>query len=264
MIINVVALPGGVMPAAIRYQPLMAALGDEVKLHVKDLEVYAGDEPPAGYSVALEVDALGRFADGLGLERFHLLGYSGGGFVSLAFAGAHTERLLSLALFEPAAVPGPLSEQEALLDARFRSAISGLTGADFMRAFVGTQVRPGVEVAPPTGPQPSWMRNRPAGLAAMMAAFQVHPFDRARLRECSVPVFYGYGDLTGEQEEAKASALAPLLPDLHIRRFCGVHHFVSPEQIYSPEHVRELRGFWARAQSDRAATRPNELSGINA
>ncbi|GAC1643748.1 MAG: hypothetical protein NVS9B11_13540 [Candidatus Dormibacteraceae bacterium] len=54
----------------------------------------------------MEVEAIKRFADSLGLARFHLLGYSGGGFMSLAFAGAHPRRLLSLALFEPASVPG--------------------------------------------------------------------------------------------------------------------------------------------------------------
>ena len=98
MSVPVIALPGGVMPAALRYAPLQAALGDQADFHFKDLEVYAGDAPPPGYSVATEVDALGRFADTVGLQRFHLVGYSGGGFVSLAFAGGHSDRLLSLAL----------------------------------------------------------------------------------------------------------------------------------------------------------------------
>ena len=40
------------------------------------------------------------------------------------------------------------------------------------------------------------MRNQPAGLSAMMAAFGQYRFDRARLRECRFPVFLGYGDLT--------------------------------------------------------------------
>ena len=245
MTIQVIALPGGVMPAAIRYHSLSTALGDDVKLHLKDLEVYASDEPPAGYSVDTEVGALARFADALGLDSFHLLGYSGGGFISLAFAGQHPERLLSLALFEPAGVPGPLSAEEAGQDGRFRAALGGLSGADFMRAFVGMQVRAGVEVPPPAGPQPPWMGNRPAGLAAMMAAFPAYEFDRERLRECRLPVFLGYGALTAEQEEIKAAALARLLPDLHIRRFTGMHHFVPPEQIYTPEHVRELKRLWA-------------------
>lgn len=251
MTIHVIALPGGVNPAALRYGPLMAALGDEVELHLKDLEIYAGETPPAGYAIEHEVDALTAFADSLGLERFHLLGYSGGGFISLAFAGAHPERLLSLALFEPAAIPGRLTSEEADLRSRLASALSGLTGADFMREFVQLQVRPGVVLTPPPGPPPPWMQRRPAGLAAMMAAIDAYAFERDRLRDCAFPVFFAYGDLTGEHEPVWAAVLARLLPDVHVRRFGGIHHFVPPEEIYSAEHRRELGELWARA--DRAA-----------
>ncbi|MDQ6899821.1 MAG: alpha/beta hydrolase [Candidatus Dormibacteraeota bacterium] len=248
MAVPVIALPGGVMPAAMRYAPLASALGGEVEVHFKDLEVYAGEEPPAGYSIDLEVEALAGFANSLGLDRFNLLGYSGGGFVSLAFAGAHPDRLLSLALFEPAAVPGELSPEEARHDAQLRTALAGLDGPEFMRAFVSLQLRQGVEVPPPpSGPPAPWMRNRPAGIAAMLGAFGEHRFDRARFRECRFPVFFGYGDQTGEQEEVRAAILGRLLPDVHIRRFSGIHHFVPPEQIYTADHVRALRDLWARA-----------------
>ncbi len=247
MTISVIALPGGVMPAAVRYASLASALGDDVKFSFKDLEVYVGEEPPAEYAIELEVRAVARFADSLGLDRFHLLGYSGGGFVSLAFAGAHPERLLSLALFEPAFVPGDLSPEEGEFATRLNGALLGLEGSDFMRAFVGLQLRPGVEMPPPAGPPPPWMHKRPAGIAAMMAAFGRYQFDRERLRECRFPAFLGYGDLTGEQEEASAAVLARLLPDLHIRRFSGIHHFVPPEQIYTADHIRALRELWARA-----------------
>ena len=247
MTLQVIALPGGVMPAEVRYAPLASALANDVQLHFKNLEVYAGDVPPTGYSIDLEVEALASFADSLGLARFHLLGYSGGGFVSLAFAGAHPDRLLSLALFEPASIPGELSAEEARLADRLRAGLAGLSGSDFMCAFVGLQIRPGAQLPPPVDPAPPWMRSRPAGIAAMMAAFPEHRFDRAHFRKCQFPVFYGYGDLTGEQEEVRAAVLARLLPDLHVRRFTGVHHFVPPQEIYTGEHVRELRGLWARA-----------------
>ncbi len=253
MTISVIAVPGGVMPAAMRYAPLTSAFGGDVKFHFKDLEVYAEENPPDGYSVDLEVEAVARFADSLGLDRFHLLGYSGGGFVSLAFAGVHPERLLSLALFEPAVVPGELSAEEAGSVSAVRKALIGLSGPDFMREFVSLQVRPGVAVQQPPGPPPPWMRNRPAGLAAMMAALGEYRFDRARLRECRFPVFLGYGDLTSEQEEVKAAILGRLLRDIHIRRFSGIHHFLAPAEIYTSDHVRELRGLWARSAAPVAA-----------
>lgn len=246
MTAQVIALPGGVMPAALRYASLAGMVGDGVQLHPKDLEVYAGEEPPLHYSIQTEVDAVARFADSLGLSRFHLLGYSGGGFVSLAFAGAHPERLLSLGLFEPASIPGELSDEEARIYRRLDEELAGKAGPEFMRSFMTLQVKEGVEVRLPAGPPPPWMSERPAGLAAMMKAFGAHPFDREWLRRCEFPVFIGYGDLTGVHEEIRAGILARLLPDLHIRRFAGIHHFVAPEEIYSPDHVATLQALWAR------------------
>lgn len=240
----VIALPGGVAPAAVRYAPVTSALGAKVDLHLKDLEVYADAEPPADYSIEVELEAVTRCADSLGLDRFHLLGYSGGGFVSLAYAGTHPDRLLSLALFEPASVPGTLSADEADLYRRLRTGLAGLSGPDFMRSFMELQVKPGVELSPPSGPPPPWMHNRPAGLAAMMAAFAAYEFDREQLRQCDFPVFLGYGDLTGEHEAIRAGVLARLLPDLHVRRFPGVHHFVPAEAIYTEDHVRLLWELW--------------------
>jgi pimeloyl-ACP methyl ester carboxylesterase len=248
MTVHVIALPGGVMPAAQRYAPLAAALGAEVGLHVKDLEVYSGPEPPPGYSIQAEVEGLARYADSLGLDRFHLLGYSGGGFVALAFAGARPDRLLSLALFEPASIPGELTPEESDLYRRLRRELAGKSGADFMRRFMALQVRPGVELAEPSGPPPPWMQTRPAGLAAMMAAFGAHPFDRADLRRCGFPVFAGYGDLTGVHDEIRAGILARLLPDVRIRRFAGIHHFVPPAEIYSRQHIEALGELWRRAE----------------
>ena len=45
---QVIALPGGVNPAQLRYAPVASALGGEFEFHLKDLEVYAGDGPPPG------------------------------------------------------------------------------------------------------------------------------------------------------------------------------------------------------------------------
>jgi len=97
------------------------------------------------------------------------------------------------------------------------------------------------------------MRNRPAGLVTMMQAFGEYPFDRNWLRACDFPVFLGYGDLTAEIEEVKAAILGRLFPDIRIRRFRGVHHFVPPERIYTPEHVRAIRTLWASATERVAA-----------
>jgi hypothetical protein len=148
-------------------------------------------------------------------------------------------------------VPGRLSPEEADLYRRLSDELAGLSGPDFMRTFMQLQLRPGVELAPPVGSPPPWLRSRPAGLAAMMAAFGRHPFDREQLRRCDLSVLLAYGDLTGEHEAIRAGVLARLLPDLHVRRFAGVHHFVPPTAIYTEDHVRLLRDLWTAGGDGR-------------
>src|SRR5438093_7824240 len=99
---RVILLPGSVLPAELAYGSLIPELGAGVEAVAKDLDVYATDEPPPGYTLDLEVAAVLREAEARGWERFHLAGYSGGGAVALAFTARHPDRLLSLALLEPA------------------------------------------------------------------------------------------------------------------------------------------------------------------
>lgn len=245
---QVICLPGSVAPAEQRYRPLVDAVKDRADLHLKDLEVYREDAPPSDYSIEMEVEGIDRFAASLGLDRFHLVAYSGGGFCSLAYAGTHPERLLSLGMFEPARVPGELSETERALRKEFDAALEGLQGAEFMSAFVRAQVKPGARLAPPSAASPpdATMRKRPAGIAAMIRAFDAYQFDRDLLRRCRFPVYYGYGDLSHDEQALKAGILAQLFGDIHVQRFEGVHHFVPPDEIYTPRHVDALLELWQK------------------
>src|SRR5262249_56416000 len=99
---RVVLLPGGVLPAEPAYAALLSVLGERVDGVAKDLEVYAGEQPPPDFNLATEVEGIVREADAHDFERFHLVGYSGGGASSLAFTALHCERLLTLSLLEPA------------------------------------------------------------------------------------------------------------------------------------------------------------------
>jgi pimeloyl-ACP methyl ester carboxylesterase len=257
MKLQVVCVPGSVAPAAQRYRPLIEAVGDSADLHLKDLEVYRETAPPDDYSIEEEVEAIDRFADSRGLDRFHLVAYSGGGFISLAYAGTRPQRVISLALFEPARIPGPLSDAEQAFFAEIEGKLRGLEGDQFMTTFVREQVKPGAQLPPPpSGPPSPEMRKRPAGIAALIRAFEAHAFDRDRLRTAPFPVFYGYGDLSHPEQALKAGILAELVPDIHVRRFDGVHHFVPPEQIYTAAHAAELLELWQR--SERSARQLSE------
>lgn len=245
---KVICVPGSVAPAAQRYAALTAAAGDAAEFHLKDLEVYRESVPPSDYSIEMELLGLDRFADSLGLDHFHLVGYSGGGFISLAYAATRPGRLLSLGLFEPAGIPGTHTELEEVSHRILQTSLRGLDGRDFMSAFIRLQLKPGVEPPPAPASTPPGMGNRPAGISAMIRAFDAYRLDRALFKACAFPVYAGYGDLSNDEQVVKMQILAGLFGDIHVQRYPGIHHFVSPEQIYTPAHAAELVFLWQRAE----------------
>lgn len=253
---EVICIPGSVAPAAQRYAPLVAASRDVAELHLKDLEVYRDQAPPPDYSIEMELAGIDRYADSLGLGRFHLVGYSGGGFVSLAYAATRPARLLSLGLFEPARIPGAHTAVEQAANRSLHEQLRGLDGQDFMSAFVRLQLKPGVQPPPAPASPPPEMRNRPAGISAMIRAFDGYRLDRALFEACSFPVFAGYGDLSDDYQVVKVQVLAGLFGDIQVRRYRGVHHFVASEEIYTAQHVGELVNLWQRAEKALAAQLP--------
>jgi pimeloyl-ACP methyl ester carboxylesterase len=115
-----ILLPGIVLPAELAYPALIEALGEGVEARAKELEVYASDPPGPDYGIETELAGLVREAEVAGFERFHLVGYSGGGAISAAFAARYPGRLLSLSLLEPAWVGNEgRSERELLVQAEF-------------------------------------------------------------------------------------------------------------------------------------------------
>ena len=250
---QVICIPGSVAPSRQRYGPLVERIGDAADLHLKDLEVYREAVPPANYSISEELEAVDRLADAKGLDRFHLVGYSGGGFISLAYAGTRPERIISLAVFEPAQIPGQLSAPEEAFFGGLRQKLDGLKGDQFMATFVREQVKPGAVLAPPPpGPVSPEMQKRPAGIAALIKGFQEFPFDRHLLRAAPFPVSYAYGDLSHEEQALKAGILATLFADLRVRRYAGVHHFVPSDQIYTSEYAAALLDLWQEAERSAA------------
>jgi len=245
---QVICVPGSVAPAAQRYRPLVEAVGDSAELHLKDLEVYREATPPPDYTIDEELEAIDRFADSTSLARFHLVGYSGGGFISLAYAATRPRRINSLGLFEPARIPGQLTNEESAFFSFLESKLRGLDGPEFMNVFVREQVKPGVQVQPPPTTVSPEMQKRPAGIAALIRQFEAYRFDRQLLSACRFPVFYAYRDLSHDEQAMKAGILARLFADVHVQRFSGVHHFVPPEQIYTPAHVRALLQLWSAAE----------------
>jgi pimeloyl-ACP methyl ester carboxylesterase len=244
-----ILLPGGVMPADLAYGSLLEALGEDVEAIAKDLEVYAGPEPPAGYTLDDEVAGVLRTARDAGFDRFHLVGYSGGGASSLAFAAKHPERLLSLALIEPAWMGNDdLSPEEQTVWREF-DRIATLPSTEMMPAFIAIQLAPGVEAPPPPpGPPPPWMANRPAGLRAFLGTFSSSTLDLDRLRAFEQPVYFALGARSNHDYYGRMAERArAIFPHFTLDVFDERHHFDPPHRIEPERTARALRAHWARA-----------------
>jgi pimeloyl-ACP methyl ester carboxylesterase len=246
----VILLPGGVLPADLAYGALLEALGDEVEAVAKELEIYAGEEPPANYSLDVEIEGILRAAEASGFDRFHLVGYSAGGAASLALAARHPERLRSLALLEPAWAgnEGLDPAEEAVW--REYDRIMDLPPEEMMPAFVRSNLGPGVEPSPPPPGPPPGMAKRPAGLNALTRAFRAGELDVDALRGLQAPVYFALGGLSNPDQYAKiAERLAGVFPDFTLEVFEGCHHFEPPHRVEPERLASSLRGLWARAET---------------
>jgi pimeloyl-ACP methyl ester carboxylesterase len=247
---DVILLPGIVLPAEPAYGALVAALGPDVEAVPKDLEVYATPEPPVDYSLEVEIAGVLHEADARGWERFHLVGYSGGGAASLAFAAARPERLASLALLEPAwAGHWDLSPAEQAVW-REHDRLEALPDEQFMPAFMRFGLKPGVPLpAPPPGDPPPWMAKRPAGIRAIQRAFNRSDIDREALRRFDRPVYFALGALSNpDQYREIAKRLSGVFADFELEVFDERHHFDPPHRIEPERLASSLETLWRRAE----------------
>jgi pimeloyl-ACP methyl ester carboxylesterase len=244
---SVVFVPGGVMPAAVSYGPLLDAMKDQVHPVVKDLEVYAADEPPSNYTLEMEIEGIQRAADASGFGTFHLVGYSAGGASALAFTARYPNRLKSLALIEPAWIGNADWTPDDIADGAELDNVMALPNEERIRAFARWQMRPGVEppkLPVPPGLPPPWMAQRPAGLIAISGAFKTHRLDRERLRQFQQPVYYALGSLSRAFYERNARTLSKIFPNIHVQMYEGRSHFDPPHRAEPERFAKALQELW--------------------
>jgi pimeloyl-ACP methyl ester carboxylesterase len=250
MSFRAIFLPGSVLPAEPAYVALLAALGSDADAVAKELEVYADGEPPSDYSLDTEVAGVLRAADVRNWDQFHLAGYSGGGAAALAFTAGHSDRLLSLALLEPAWAGSWdwSSAERAVWDEYER--LEGLPPNQFMAAFVRLGLKPGVSPPPPpAGEPPPWMAKRPAGIRAFMETFKSYDLDHEALRRFDRPVYYALGGLSNPDQYGEiAKRLGTVFADFELEVFDDRHHFDPPHRIEPERLADSLRSLWRRAE----------------
>ena len=243
---DVILLPGIIAPAGVRYAPLLEQL-DGVDAIPKDLEVYTGDEPPPDYGIETEIAGIAATADRARLGRFHLYGHSGGGACALAFAAIHPERLLSLAVDEPATDFSEEDRSDPHHD-EIAAAASG-PGPEAMVAFMRLQLASGVELPPrPAGQPPPWMASRPAGIRAFTRAIARHRVDPSQYEAFDAPVLYTHGSLSHPRWGAMRDRLATRFTDFSSELFDGLHHLNTSHQAEPERTGALLRAHWARAE----------------
>jgi abhydrolase domain-containing protein 6 len=64
--------------------------------------------PDASYSIPAQSDRVHAFTQALGVQQFHLVGNSMGGYIGAHYAAQHPQNVLSLGLFDAAGVDAPV------------------------------------------------------------------------------------------------------------------------------------------------------------
>lgn len=238
-------LPGILMPAALRFQPLLAELGADVSPIAKELEVYAGPTIPADYGIETELAGIDRVADDADWDRFHLFGHSAGGAIALAYVASRPDRVRSLAIDEPASDFTTASREAVLEDLR---ALEAAAPESAIRSFARRQLRDAAPDPEMADPPPRWMHDRPVGVRAFASALARHLVDPQRFRDFRGPVTYSYGSLSAERWEAMADRMATLFHDVRVERSEGLDHIRTTHLVDPARAAASLRALWMRAR----------------
>jgi pimeloyl-ACP methyl ester carboxylesterase len=244
MMHDVIFLPGIIAPAEHRYEPLLHEL-TRVNPILKNLEIYRGESPPADYSITTEIDGVLRAADEGGVARFHLYGHSAGGAIALALALKHPERVLTLAVDEPASDFTDLGNANygwREFDNALRMPTKEAT-AEFLRL----QVAPGVALPPPSDKSPAWMAKRPAGMRAFIAALRAHRVTEEAFDAFRKPVYFTWGSLTHPRWQSMERRLSQLFPNFTSEIFEGLHHLNTSHSAEPGRVAARLMTLWQRA-----------------
>jgi pimeloyl-ACP methyl ester carboxylesterase len=243
---QVVLTPGGMVPAAPHYGPLLQALGGDVRPLLKDFELYTHEDVPPNYTLKTEVEDLRLAVEDVGFDSFHLVGYST--CLPLAFVAQHPERVRSLTMIEPGMI-GRGSFAPADMVAAHHARV-GLTAPQMMAAMQKSMLAPGVTLPPPqppAGPPAPWMAQRRKLGPALMAAVLGYDLEEAALARYEGPVLVAVGSLGHPSLITLAGKIAAALPNGRVQMYEGSYH-LDPIHRAEPERLAaDLRALWQEA-----------------
>jgi pimeloyl-ACP methyl ester carboxylesterase len=240
---QLVLTPGGMMPAAVTYEPLLKCLGPDVRPLLKDFELYTHDEVPRGYSLQTEVEDMRLAVDDVAFDSFHLVGYST--CLPLAFVAQYPDRVLTVTMVEPGMIGrGPFAPADMVAAHHERV---GLPAPQMIAAMQRSMVAPGASLPAqpsPLGPPPPWTAQRLKLGPALMTAVIRYDLDVAALARFQRPVLVAVGSLGHPSLMALGERVAAAFPQGRVKTYEGRHH-LDPVHRAEPERLAaDLRSLW--------------------
>jgi pimeloyl-ACP methyl ester carboxylesterase len=231
------------------WAPVVPELSGVARVVLVDLPGL-GDSPlPEGGDPSLDVSAEGVVAvlDRLGLRRAVFAGVSMGGYVAMAVARRHPERVAGFALIDTKA--GADAEEARVNRLRMAEAVEGETGTRALAPMLDTLLgatsharRPSVVDA-----VRDWLTQAPpAGVAWSQRAMAARPDSAEVLAGMRVPAAVVVGEEDGLTPPAAAHVMADVLPDAVLTVVPHAGH-LSP--LEAPREVaRALTGLVVRSR----------------
>ena len=220
-----------------------ALLEDEVRVILPDLPGHGQSPVVEPVTMDSMADGLAAILDALGIEKVVLAGQSMGGYVCLAFARRHSQRLAGLGLVcTQAAADSPEKRQARLAQAEQTLAEGSQRVVESMSAVLTN--RPEMAAG-----MRSLMSTTPAaGMAAALRAMAERAEMSAFLPQISVPALVIAGLADAIIPVDRAREMAASLPDAQLVELAGVGH--SP-MMEAPQATAEaLLGLLKRAQGE--------------
>jgi pimeloyl-ACP methyl ester carboxylesterase len=200
---------------------------------------------PSGYGIETEIDALSRVVDE---PAVHLLGYSAGASVTLAFAAAHPHRVASLTLVEPPWVGAP---DGTAFQAGMDEVMLHTPPDQRWESFHRLLTRPGADVPPPPPNPPPWAPVRVARGERVWEALRAHLIGADRLAAVTAPVYLPFAADSHPWFADAAHRLAAQFPAATVEVYPG-NHVRPPHVTEARRFVAALRELWASAGDSSA------------
>lgn len=239
-------IAGAAAPTEESFGGCIDVLGEEVRSLAKGLELFAAAQPIDDYSLATEVRGLRRAMDDAGVERAHLVGFSGGGGVALAFALEHPERVASLVLDEHV-----IGHRFGVADEdRFWADVDDALereGLDATLRVVAATNAPDADPPDFGDPPPAWLASRIERTPRLVRAVRDHAVSAADLAGVDCPVHLTYGTRTRTTFKGWCEAVARSVPRGTVEAYEGCDHFRPAHQLRPDRFVAALLAHWDRA-----------------